>query len=284
MSPPHTRKTRVLVVEDDHATGNLLVRQLQATGFEPVLPIQTSVDEALNYVREERVDVVLLDLNLEDSDSTRTVLSIPDLVRQGVALVVVTMEDDAQILSAARRLGAHAITPKTGLTSSTLATVISEAIQTRDVTKSLFKTDESEGDNVTAVPIDETPARGYILDSHGRRVRPESDRTLATLTVGSWKYKFKESLWKWLKEWGPRVALVLGVGGAVEGRHHLPALGLGVDTHGEVTRHEFDLHVENEKERVKSLQSEIAEINSSLKVISTDIKHIFERLDEKKDK
>jgi DNA-binding response OmpR family regulator len=62
-------KKRILVIEDDRALGRILVDNLTFEGFDVVCV--TNGAAALNHVRAERPDLVILDIMLPDTDGFR---------------------------------------------------------------------------------------------------------------------------------------------------------------------------------------------------------------------
>lgn len=68
---------RVLIVEDDKAINELMVRTLSVNGHQ-CLAAYTG-GEALLMVKKETVDLILLDINLPDMDGFRVKKQLPDI-------------------------------------------------------------------------------------------------------------------------------------------------------------------------------------------------------------
>ncbi|PHS04122.1 MAG: DNA-binding response regulator [Kordia sp.] len=56
---------KILIVEDEYITAKTLSSFLESTGY-TVIGIAMDVDEALSYLKEEDIDCVILDINLND--------------------------------------------------------------------------------------------------------------------------------------------------------------------------------------------------------------------------
>jgi DNA-binding NarL/FixJ family response regulator len=94
-----------LVVDDHHAVRRALCERIQASFGQFRLREAGSVDEALKIVGAEKVDIVLMDINMPGMDGvngTRVVLERSP----GTAVVVVSILDDSSHRQAARRAGA----------------------------------------------------------------------------------------------------------------------------------------------------------------------------------
>jgi two-component system, NtrC family, response regulator AtoC len=95
---------RILIVDDDVAIRNLLVRFLQNEGCE--IDIATSASESLEKVRKNPPNLVFLDLYLPDSNSLRTLEKILELIPNGK---VIMMTGHAEIATAVEAMKFGAI-------------------------------------------------------------------------------------------------------------------------------------------------------------------------------
>ena len=94
-----------LVVDDHDAVRRALCERIQASFGQFRMREAGPVDEALKIVEAERVDIVLMDINLPGMDGvngTRVVLERSP----GTSVVVVSILDDSSHRQAARRAGA----------------------------------------------------------------------------------------------------------------------------------------------------------------------------------
>ena len=96
-----------LVVDDHHAVRRALCDRIQASFGQFRLREAGTVDEALKIIETERVDIVLMDINLPGMDGvngTRVVLERSP----GTSVVVVSIFNDSSHRQAARKAGAKA--------------------------------------------------------------------------------------------------------------------------------------------------------------------------------
>jgi PAS domain S-box-containing protein len=92
------RPTRVLIVDDEHKSRELLEVMLSAAGF--VLQLAVSGEEALALVAAEPPDLILLDLRLPGIDGYQVVATIKgSVITKNIPIIIVTAleERDARI-------------------------------------------------------------------------------------------------------------------------------------------------------------------------------------------
>src|SRR3954469_19752702 len=97
---------RVLLVEDDEAFAAFLTAALAGSPTPVHLTAATDLASALQHVRDDAVDAVLLDLNLPDSEGLATLGALVALAPH-LPIVVLTGLDDGPIAGEALRLGAE---------------------------------------------------------------------------------------------------------------------------------------------------------------------------------
>jgi DNA-binding response OmpR family regulator len=97
--PPH-----IMVVDDDQDTVAILARHLQREGF---VPIQAnSGAECLKLVRENEVDVILLDLMMPEMDGFQVVQALKaDADTAEIPVIMITARDDMDARAEGMRLG-----------------------------------------------------------------------------------------------------------------------------------------------------------------------------------
>jgi len=86
----------ILIVEDDRTFAELVQFQLTTIGFnfEDVIPV-SSIQEAKEVKQELEPDVILLDLNILDSNGVKTYDSINELFPDASVIVLSGMDDQA---------------------------------------------------------------------------------------------------------------------------------------------------------------------------------------------
>lgn len=97
--PPH-----IMVVDDDQDTVAILARHLQREGF---VPIQAnSGAECLKLVRENEIDVILLDLMMPEMDGFQVVQALKaDADTAEIPVIMITARDDMDARAEGMRLG-----------------------------------------------------------------------------------------------------------------------------------------------------------------------------------
>lgn len=122
------RQVHVLVVEDLPSDVFLVQRALRSlVGVLPRISYKETLAEALASIRDDRVDVVLLDLNLPDSDGLETLHGVraaaPDL-----PVMVLTGNADESLPSACLAAGAREFIAKGELDPAVVRRAIGYAL------------------------------------------------------------------------------------------------------------------------------------------------------------
>jgi len=94
----------VLIVEDEAVNAKLLRGIVGKLGHAEQVRIATSLDDAAQALKQRHFDVILLDLNLPDSQGLETVLAVTGLAPTS-AVIVITGEYDEQVGLQALRHG-----------------------------------------------------------------------------------------------------------------------------------------------------------------------------------
>lgn len=102
--PDRRRCDSILVVDDEDAIRSVLRRTLASRGFRNVLTAKNG-HEALRILRRREVALALLDLRMPDM-SGQAALRAMRMLDPGLAIVVVTAEDDPEVLAQVKDLGA----------------------------------------------------------------------------------------------------------------------------------------------------------------------------------
>lgn len=133
--PP--RNTRLLVVDDSPETRYVYRHYLRSAGREFDLTEAETANQALELVRAQTFDCVLLDFCLPDADGI-VVLEELSRMEHRSAVVMITGYGDESIAVDAMKLGAMDYLPKDSITSRTLIAAIDGALD-----RSRSKQDES---------------------------------------------------------------------------------------------------------------------------------------------
>ncbi len=98
------RSARIMVVDDDPDTSAILVRHLEREGFVPVAA--NSGAECLHLVRENDIDVILLDLMMPDMDGFQICKALKDdTATAEIPVILITARDDMEARAEGMRLG-----------------------------------------------------------------------------------------------------------------------------------------------------------------------------------
>ena len=124
----NSKSTKILLVEDNPADARYTKELLPATQYS--LIGANSLAEALECVRDTRVDVVLLDLALPDSMGVETVAKLI-AQRKELPIVVLTGLEDVECAIEALRIGAHDYIVKGKLNEELLIRSIDLAIEAK---------------------------------------------------------------------------------------------------------------------------------------------------------
>ncbi len=127
---------RVLLVEDNAGDAEIVRKRLSASNGAFVLDHVDSLDDGIAAHRARPSDVVVLDLNLPDSNGVATVTAFRQAARD-VPLVVLTGTADVEVAVEALRRGADDYLAKDALTTELLARTIRYAIERRRMIASL---------------------------------------------------------------------------------------------------------------------------------------------------
>jgi len=133
----------VLLVEDDVDYSSLLRRRLmgslnQDNGQTYVVAQASLLQEALEYSRTHAVDVVVLDLNLDDTAGLDTLVRMQQAALDA-AIIVLTGRDDQILASQALRLGAQDYLVKGNFNTELLVRSIRYAIDRKQSEQALHE-------------------------------------------------------------------------------------------------------------------------------------------------
>lgn len=141
----------VLAIEDSKHEVSLLNAFLEnATKSKYRLSSAGTVAEGLRQVREQKIDIIILDLNLPDSKGVDTLRTIHENVK-AIPVVVLTGIDDESLAIEAVRKGFQDYIPKAMLNGKMLLRVLRHAIERQQIEESLKAANEklaAEEDNL----------------------------------------------------------------------------------------------------------------------------------------
>jgi len=103
------QEVSVIIIDDHEAIRLALASVCQQNNFK-LMASTESVDEALSSLDGESPDVAVLDLSL--SDGSKVEENVKILVERGIAVLVFSIADKAQLVRAALKAGAAALVPK----------------------------------------------------------------------------------------------------------------------------------------------------------------------------
>jgi DNA-binding NarL/FixJ family response regulator len=103
------QEVSVIIIDDHEAIRLALASVCQQNNFK-LMASTESVDEALSSLDGESPDVAVLDLSL--SDGSKVEENVKLLVERGIAVLVFSIADKAQLVRAALKAGAAALVPK----------------------------------------------------------------------------------------------------------------------------------------------------------------------------
>src|SRR6185503_3361558 len=119
----------ILIVEDDSGDARMIQEHLRDGMQDPFISTCVfTVAEAIEQLRAMRFDVILLDLNLPDSNGLETFLKI-QAQAPSTPLLILTGQDAQALALQAVKAGAHDYILKRELASSLLARAIRYAIE-----------------------------------------------------------------------------------------------------------------------------------------------------------
>jgi len=130
---------RVLLVEDSPADADLIKAVLRPPAFEVISVDRLS--EARAALRSKPIDVILLDLTLPDSRGSETLSTVVDQSR-GVAIVVITGNDDAQTALDAVAHGAKDYLIKGRASAETIVRSVRYAVERSRTEEELRRSEE----------------------------------------------------------------------------------------------------------------------------------------------
>jgi DNA-binding NarL/FixJ family response regulator len=120
---------KILLLEDDAVDAHWVARCLKKVGqYSYSLHVLSAVDRVIAYMAEKPVDVVVMDLNLPDSQGWQTVKQVAD-ASPGVPIVVLSGQADFETVREALLAGAQTFQMKDSGTEQSLAQRIDFAIR-----------------------------------------------------------------------------------------------------------------------------------------------------------
>ena len=135
-------KMKILLVEDNPGDARLMQEMLKEAGAGKYeLSVAGTLDSALDRLRKEAFDAVLLDLNLPDSHGIITLKSIQGNASQIAVVVITGLSDDAVAIESLR-IGAEDFLEKGKFDGSLLVRSLRYAIERKRVEKALHESKE----------------------------------------------------------------------------------------------------------------------------------------------
>ena len=94
LAPAAASSLRILVAEDNPVNQLVAVRMLESLGYASPL-VAADGEEALEVLRRERCDLVLMDLHMPRMDSIEASLRIRDMFAEGARPTIIALTADA---------------------------------------------------------------------------------------------------------------------------------------------------------------------------------------------
>ncbi len=113
--PPHKRRPRLMIVDDSIVARAVLSRMIHGDGGFEIVAVAGTAEDALEALRQVRVDVILLDLEMPGAGGLSSIPLILAAARGAQVLIVSSQaEEGAEETVAALALGAADTMPKPG--------------------------------------------------------------------------------------------------------------------------------------------------------------------------
>ena len=144
---------KILIVEDDIGFAYLVQHQLTNLGFQPqfILTVHTLADARLAHLEFE-IDVILLDLNLKESQGIETFNEINSIFPSASIIVLTGLDEKALALNIVAK-GAQDYLLKTNLSSQVLEKTINYGMLRRKVRIELAKSEKKYKDVFHKSPL-----------------------------------------------------------------------------------------------------------------------------------
>ena len=99
-------KVRVLIVEDQESIQIMLSKDLRKIGLESDIHCCDRIEDAMNIIKERKLDIIFLDLNLKNGDKGMDLLKSLKKRRSTLPVVIISSEDDIKFIIDAIEEGA----------------------------------------------------------------------------------------------------------------------------------------------------------------------------------
>lgn len=160
-----SRKIKVLVIEDDEFIAMVYQDQLSdVTNIEFELDLFTSLAEGFEALEKSDYDVLLLDLNLPDSDYQNTIKRMADIAHR-LPIIIMTSTDDELLALKTMNLGGQDYLVKSNLDRTLFIRSILYGIERHQLRRQL-ESEKEKSDNLLKNILPETIAEE--LKSQGK--------------------------------------------------------------------------------------------------------------------
>jgi PAS domain S-box-containing protein len=195
----------ILLVEDNPADADLLIESLSTDGYSAAWQVihVERLSEAIQYVAQQPIDAVLLDLSLPDCQGLGSIAQL-HVVAPYLPIVMLTGRDDTQIAVQAVAQGAQDYLVKGQITAQLLTRAIRYAIERTQHLKQL-----QASENRFRAAFDQTfqfmallSTAGFILKVNQALANTEGDRLNAVLGRHIWetaRWGYSEVTQQWMK-------------------------------------------------------------------------------------
>lgn len=176
------RITRVLVVDDDDVDRERISRFIAKLKIPVEVANAQNGASALNMIRRERFDLMLLDYRLGDMTGTEVLTALEKLDHAVIPTIMITGMGDEQTAIEALKHGVHDYLPKRGLTAEVLMSAMASALHSADLARQLRAAEE----NLRILSLYDTltklPNRNLFFDRLGQAIL-SANRNSGSFTI-----------------------------------------------------------------------------------------------------
>lgn len=119
-------RLNILIAEDHGVTAKLLSRMLSQNDCIHIAGIASNGKEAIEYIRNENIDLVLLDIHLPYIDGIRA-MDIILKEKPDIKILILSSDNDSRIISKSLQLGALGYLNKTAAMDEIMDAIIKVA-------------------------------------------------------------------------------------------------------------------------------------------------------------
>ena len=123
------KKLKILLIEDNPDDMDLFMKFIGKTSLKPSVTVVTHIKSAIEKLANEKFDIILLDLNLPDSNAEESLQRIKKEFAQIPVVILSSLQDDIEVTTNAINAGAQDYLVKDKLDSGLIEKFILHAIE-----------------------------------------------------------------------------------------------------------------------------------------------------------